>query len=82
MAGKKLGDCQSGQDFVKYARSHGAEVRANGGSHQVVKYGRSSIAVPVHGAKPLGKGLRHVLVKAFTAAGLLIVLAACILQAL
>lgn len=62
----------SGQDFLKQATRKGAEVRCNGTSHHVVKYNGHSISVPVHGNEPIGKGLRHVLIKMFLAAGLLI----------
>jgi len=76
---RRLDDCKSGQDFISLAEKRGAEIRCNGGSHNVVRYGNSSIVVPVHGNEPLGKGLRHVLVKAFTLAGLLIIFVTCIL---
>jgi hypothetical protein len=69
----KLDDCKSGKDFLAFAKRHGAEDRCNGGSHHVVRYDHHSITIPVgHGNEPLGKGLRCVLVKAFKAAGLLI----------
>ena len=70
--GKRLP--KTGKDFVRLARASDkvARIRAGKGSHVIVEFvDGSSVTVPVHGKRQLGTGIRHKLLKAFKAAGVL-----------
>ena len=72
MGKRRLDQCRSGKDFLKYAERGGAEIRTGKGSHHIVKTDRGMCVVPVH-ASDLGKGILSKIVKTFCAIGLGIV---------
>ena len=68
---------KTGKDFVHLARRSNKvrEIRAGKGSHVIIEFeDGSSVSVPVHGNKHLGKGILSKLLKAFRAAGVVILL--------
>ncbi len=78
MAKKKLRLCQSGHDFVKYAKKNGAEIVNGKGSHCKVRVGKQFAIVPRHD-KDLGKGLQRKIFKAFVAMGITAFLFGCVI---
>jgi len=65
---------KTGKDFVRLARKSDkvAKVREGKGSHVVVEFTDStSVSVPVHGNRQLGKGILRKIMKAFKAAGVI-----------
>lgn len=78
MSKHSLEACKSGKDFLSYAQTHGATVRNGSGSHFVASTAKGSVVVPYHASHDLGTGLRHKIVKAFIALGIMLILAACI----
>lgn len=79
MSKHSLESCKSGKDFLQYATNHGATVRNGNGSHFIASTAKGSVVVPYHAAHDLGTGLRHKIVKAFIALGIVIILAACLM---
>lgn len=75
MAKKRLEQCRSGNDFIKYAEKAGADVYG-GGRHIKVKTAKGRTVVPLHPGD-LGKGLRFTLMKQFVALGIVIFLLFC-----
>lgn len=73
MAKKRIEQCRTGKDFVKFAQKKGAEIETGRGSHHKVYMGDDMIPVPVH-AKELATGTRFAIIKAFTRMGIHIVL--------
>jgi hypothetical protein len=68
---------KTGQDFIQLARKSDrvVEIREGKGSHAVVKFDDgTSVSVPIHGNKQLGKGMVQKLKKAFKAAGVLVLI--------
>jgi predicted RNA binding protein YcfA (HicA-like mRNA interferase family) len=53
----------SGKDLVQLLRKFGWTLEYIRGSHHVLSKGTQKIVVPVHGAKDLGKGLLHKILK-------------------
>ncbi|MBI3913895.1 MAG: type II toxin-antitoxin system HicA family toxin [Chloroflexi bacterium] len=65
---------KSGREFVQLAERSDKvrNVREGKGSHVVVEFiDGTSITVPIHANKQLGKGILHKILKAFKAAGVL-----------
>ena len=65
---------KSGKDFVQLARKSEKviAVKEGKGSHVIVEFeDGTSISVPVHGNKQLGKGILHKITKAFKSAGVI-----------
>jgi hypothetical protein len=65
---------KTGKDFVQLAKKSDkvAGVREGKGSHAIVEFkDGTSVSVPVHGSKQLGKGILHKITKAFKAAGVI-----------
>lgn len=63
---------KSGREFVQLAEKSDKvrNVREGKGSHVVVEFiDGTSITVPIHGNKQLGRGILHKILKAFKAAG-------------
>ncbi len=61
-----------GKDFVQIARKadNVARIREGKGSHVVVEFeDGTSVSIPVHANRQLGKGILHKITKAFKAAG-------------
>lgn len=71
--------CKSGKEFIAYAETHGARISRQNGSHVVLATDKGSVVVPYHANHDLGTGLRHKLVKAFMAIGILVLFFGCIL---
>jgi len=69
MSKKRLDQCRTGRDFIKYADCKGAQIRTGKGSHHIVSTDKGACVVPVH-ARDLSKGLLAKLVKTFCAIGL------------
>jgi len=68
---------KTGKDFVQLARKSKkvAAVKEGKGSHVIVEFeDGSSISVPVHANKQLGKGILHKITKAFKSAGVISVI--------
>lgn len=67
---------KSGKDFVRIAeKSDKATVKRVSGSHHIVEFDDgTSIPVPVHGNRQLGKGLQRKILEAFKAAGVLVIM--------
>lgn len=61
-------------DFINQATEAGAEVHTGHGSRVVVKYHGKTIGFSNHGNKEYSRNYRHILIKAFSAAGLLTLL--------
>lgn len=76
MAKKRIEQCRSGHDFVKFARKRGAEVQNGKGSHAKVRTGNGMAIVPRHN-KDLANGTRASIIKTFAALGLAILLLSC-----
>jgi threonine dehydrogenase-like Zn-dependent dehydrogenase len=69
---------KTGKDFVQLAQKSDKvhSIREGKGSHVVIEFvGGTSVSVPVHGNKQLGKGILNQLLKTFRAAGVLLYLA-------
>lgn len=68
---------KTGKDFVQLARKSDQVrmIREGKGSHVVIEFkDGTSVSVPVHGNQQLGKGIFNKLLKAFRAAGVVILL--------
>ena len=68
---------KTGKDFVQIARKSDkvTRIREGKGSHVVVEFtDGTSVSVPVHANRQLGKGILHQITKAFKAAGVILVL--------
>jgi hypothetical protein len=68
---------KTGKGFVELAKKSDKvrNVREGKGSHVIVEFiNGTSISVPVHGNKRLGKGILHKIIKTFKAAGVLSVI--------
>ena len=68
---------KTGEDFVQLARKSDKvrNIREGRGSHVVVEFeDGTSVSVPIHGNMQLGKGIRHKLLKAFKAAGVIVLI--------
>lgn len=76
MAKKRLEQCKSGKDFIKYASKAGADI-SNGGRHIKIKTSHGTTFVPVHGNQDLGKGLNRAIKKQFALIGILLLLVLC-----
>ncbi len=70
----KLHSLKRPDDFIEYARRHGAQVRTGRGSRVVVRYQGRTIGFSRRGNAEYSKKYRLLLVKAFIAAGLLALL--------
>ncbi len=70
----KLRSLRRPDDFIAYARRHGAQVRKGRGSRVVVRYQGKTIGFSRHGNAEYSKSYRLLVVKAFIAAGLLALL--------
>lgn len=65
---------KTGRDFVQLARESDCviEIREGKGSHVVVEFkDGTSVSIPGHGNRQLGKGILHKIIKAFKAAGVI-----------
>jgi len=65
---------KTGKEFIELAEKSDkvSYVREGKGSHVIVEFkDGTSISVPVHGNKQLGRGILHKITKAFEAAGVL-----------
>ena len=65
---------KTGEEFIELAKKSDTvgNVREGKGSHVIVEFkDGTSISVPIHGNKQLGKGILHKITKAFKAAGVL-----------
>jgi len=65
---------KTGKEFVDLAKKSEevTNVREGKGSHVVIEFkDGTSVSVPVHSNKQLGKGILHKITKAFQAAGIL-----------
>jgi len=80
MGKKKLSECRTASEFVKYAERAGAEIQG-GGKHIKVKTETGQTVVP-NGRRELGRGLRSVIIKQFIALGLAIMFACMIFSQL
>ena len=69
MGKRRLEQCRSGKDFLKYAERGGAEIRTGKGSHHIVRTDRGMCVIPAH-ASDLGKGILSKIMKTFCAIGL------------
>jgi hypothetical protein len=69
MAKKKLRQCQSGKDFLKYCRKQ-ANIEYGKGSHAKVVTDKGFVVIPHHN-KDLGRGLRSVIIKGLVAIGVM-----------
>lgn len=69
MGRKTIEQCKTGDDFLRYARRQGAEIRNGKGSHFIVSTERGQCTVPVHNSD-LGKGIRCKILKTFLSIGL------------
>lgn len=68
---------KTGKDFVQIAKKSDkvTRIREGKGSHVVVEFtDATSVSVPVHANRQLGKGILHQITKAFKAAGVIIFL--------
>lgn len=66
---------KTGKDFISVAKKSDKvrNIREGKGSHVIVEFeDGTSVSVPVHGNKQLGKGILSKLLKAFRNAGILI----------
>ena len=52
-----------GKDLVKEFERDGWQIDRIGGSHYIMKKGKQTVSIPVHGSKDLGKGLENKLRK-------------------
>jgi hypothetical protein len=65
---------KTGKDFVDLARKSDKvrAIREGKGSHVIIEFeDGSSVSVPIHGNKQLGKGLHQKLLKTFKSAGVI-----------
>ena len=65
---------KTGRDFVQLARKSDCviEIREGKGSHVVVEFkDGTSVSIPAHGNRQLGKGILHKIIKAFKSAGVI-----------
>ena len=76
MAKKKLKDCRSGKDFVKFAEKKGAEIRNGKGSHAKVVNEKGMVIIPRH-KNDLATGTRRAVINALIAMGIMIFLGFC-----
>jgi predicted RNA binding protein YcfA (HicA-like mRNA interferase family) len=70
---------KTGKEFIELAHRSDkvARIREGKGSHVVVEFtNNTSITVPIHGNKQLGKGILHKITKVFKTAGVLVLLVA------
>ncbi len=77
----KIDQLRSGDEFLSWAKSHGAEVRNGKGSHVMVTTAKGACVVPVHPGD-LGKGLRCKIKKMFILIGLAVMPLICLITAL
>ena len=64
---------KSGKDFIRIAqKSTKAQIKRVSGSHYIVAFDDgTTIPIPVHGNRQLGKGLLHKIKKAFKSSGVI-----------
>ena len=81
MATKMIDSLRSGDEFIGWAKSHGASVRSGKGSHFIISTDQGSAVVPVHPGD-LGKGLRCKIKKMFVLIGLALIPLTCLISAI
>jgi hypothetical protein len=77
---RNLDDIRCGQDALRWAESHGCEVRH--GKHTVVSNEHGSCAIPLHGHEQLPCGTRKAIIKMFILLGLSIIVTIVIMGAM
>ena len=70
----KLRSLRKPNEFIEHARQHGAQVRSGRGSRVVVRYQGKTIGFSRHGNQEYSRSYRLLLIKAFIAAGLTVLL--------
>jgi predicted RNA binding protein YcfA (HicA-like mRNA interferase family) len=68
---------KTGKEFIQLAEKSDKvrHIRGGKGSHVIIEFDDgTSVSVPIHANQELGKGIRHKLLKAFKAAGVLILI--------
>jgi predicted RNA binding protein YcfA (HicA-like mRNA interferase family) len=68
---------KTGKEFVQLAEKSDRvrHIREGKGSHVIIEFDDgTSVSVPVHANRELSKGIRHSLLKAFRAAGVLMLI--------
>lgn len=80
MAKKRLRDCRSGKDILKYVKKKDVVIKNGKGSHMKV-VNRKGICIVPHHNKDLPKGTRHSILKTLAGMGItVLVLGAVLVQ--